>query len=90
VKAKIFRGPFFVNLFPALPWFLPPFVFDTLSTPSYIPSYINWMSSTIVIMSTAYTHQDLQSSTFEGFQPEAVKVPGLTKSSHEIERGWIF
>gem|GEM_PF-3662709 len=36
MKAKIFRRPFFVNLFPILPSLLPPFVFDTLFTPSYI------------------------------------------------------
>jgi energy-coupling factor transporter ATP-binding protein EcfA2 len=42
------------------------------------------MSSAIVIMSTAYTHQDLQSSRFDWLQPEAIKAPGLTKASHEI------
>ena len=49
MKAKIFRGPFFVNLFPALPWFLPPFVFDTLSTPSYIPLEIQMAQTTTTL-----------------------------------------
>lgn len=35
-------------------------------------------------MTNSDTHGDFHSSRFDGFQPESVKVPGLTKSSLEI------
>ncbi|MGE5842510.1 MAG: hypothetical protein ACM335_09550, partial [Deltaproteobacteria bacterium] len=38
----------------------------------------------IAIMTNGDTQEDLQSSTFDGFHPEAVRIPGLTKSSSEI------
>ncbi len=36
------------------------------------------------MMSSSEKHKDFHSSTFDGFQPEAVKAPGLTKAFHEI------
>ncbi len=110
---KVFRRPFFVNLFQPLSRFLPAFHFDTPSTPSYIPLWIiryclgfrlprrsagvggcfgfrifeffaPCAETAIAIMTNSDTHGDFHSSRFDGFQPESVKVPGLTKSSLEI------
>jgi energy-coupling factor transporter ATP-binding protein EcfA2 len=78
VNANIFPQPFLVNRF------LPAFDFDTLPATLYIALLINSREPAIDIMSSSEKHKDSPSSMFDGFQPEAVKAPGLTKAFHEI------